>query len=118
MMLSNLATHALATFDETRHLTGEDILFAKEYAKGIIKWSKTIQTRDRIQCVSLLKLQNKAICPYSSLKTLYKSYPMLTSVWVLGLVTSRFMTSEGQKPHMLLIHMSLYKTSRDMELDH
>ena len=76
MRLSNLAPHALGLFDETRHLTGEDVMFRKDYAKVIIKWSKTIQTRDRIQCVTLPKLRNKIICPHRALRALFRSYPM------------------------------------------
>ena len=76
MRLSNLAPHALGLFDETRHLTGEDVMFTKDYAKVIIKWSKTIQTRDRIQCVTLPKLRNKIICPHRALRALFRSYPM------------------------------------------
>ena len=74
--LSNLAPHALASFDHTRHLTGEDIFFNKNFAKILLKWSKTIQTRDRIQCITVPRLHNKLICPYSALKALFKAYAM------------------------------------------
>ena len=74
MRLSNLAPHALGLFDETRHLTGEDVMFTEDHAKVIIKWSKTIQTRDRIQCVTLPKLRNKIICPHRALRVLFRSY--------------------------------------------
>ena len=89
MRLSNLAPHALALFDESRHLTGEDILFTKDYAKIIIKWSKTIQTRDRIQCVTLPKLRNKIICPYRALKALFRSYPMSPHTSLLQISSKR-----------------------------
>ena len=68
MRLSNLAPHAIGSFDATRHLTGEDIVFTKKHAKVIIKWSKTMQSRDRIQCITVLKLHSKIICPYRALK--------------------------------------------------
>ena len=51
-------------------------MFTKDHAKVIIKWSKTIQTRDRIQCVTLPKLRNKIICPHRALRMLFRSYPM------------------------------------------
>ena len=76
MRLYNLAPRALGLFDETRHLTGEDVIFTKDHAKIIIKWSKTIQTRDRIQWVTLPKLRNKLICPHRALRMLFRSYPM------------------------------------------
>ena len=74
--LSNLAPHALAAFDKTRHLTGEDVFFTRRFVKVLLKWSKTMQTRDRIQCVTLPRLHNNLLCPYSALKALFKTYPM------------------------------------------
>ena len=71
-----ICPNALALFNETRHLHGQDILFTKDYAKVIIKWSKTIHTRDRIQCVTLPKLRSKGICPYRAFKSLFKLYLM------------------------------------------
>ena len=74
--LSNLAPHALADFDPTRHLTGQDVFFTKKYAKVLIKWSRTMQTRDKVQCLTLPKLKNKIISPYRALKAIFKLYPM------------------------------------------
>ena len=76
LRLSNLVPHAVGEFDFTRHLTGHDIFFTSKYAKVMIKWSKTIQTRDRVQCLTLPKLSNRVICPYSALRQLFKLYPM------------------------------------------
>ena len=36
----------------------------KEHVNVIIKWSKTVQTRNRVQCVTLPKLRNRRICPH------------------------------------------------------
>ena len=73
---SNLAPHSLAGFDTSRHLTGQDVFFTKKLVKVLIKWSKTIQTRDVVQVVSLPKLKNKLICPFQALKALESLYPM------------------------------------------
>ena len=40
LRLSKLVPHAVAEFDFTRHLTGDDIFFTNKYAKIMIKWSK------------------------------------------------------------------------------
>ena len=50
--LSNLAPHARGDFDLTRHLTGDNVFFTTKYLKVLIKWSKTMQTRDKVQCVT------------------------------------------------------------------
>ena len=79
MRLSNLSPHTLATFDATRHLSGQDTIVTKKYAKVMINWSKTIQTRDRIQCVTLPKIHNKVIYPYRALNT----YPISCYTFLL-----------------------------------
>ena len=76
MRLSNLTPHSLTSFDPTRHLTGHDVFFTKKFVKLLIKWSKTLQTRDKVQCVTLPKLQDSAICPFRALKALFHLYPM------------------------------------------
>ena len=76
-----------ADFDPTRHLTGHDIFFTKVHAKVLIKRSKTIQTRNKVQCASLPKLKNKLICPYRALKAVYKLYPMSSDLSLLQLPT-------------------------------
>ena len=48
----------------------------QKYAKVLIKWSKTVQTRDNAQCLILPKLKNKIIWPYRALKAIFKLYPM------------------------------------------
>ena len=55
--LSDLAPHSLAGFDPSRHLTGQDLFFTRTLVKILIKWSKTIQTTDVVQVVSLPKLK-------------------------------------------------------------
>ena len=76
LRLSNLVPHAVGEFDFTRHLTGDDIFFTSKYVKVMIKWSKTIQTRDRVQCLTLPRLTISNICPYTALKKLFRLYPM------------------------------------------
>ena len=68
--------NSLVVFDPSRHLTGQDVFFNKKLVKVLIKWSKTIQTRDVVQVVSLPKLKNKLICPFWALKALESLYPM------------------------------------------
>ena len=76
LRLSNLAPHARADFDHTRHLTGNDVFFTEKYLKVLLKWSKTMQTRDKVQCITLPKLKIKPLCPFRAVKALFKLYPM------------------------------------------
>ena len=76
LRLSNLAPHSLATFDYTRHLTGQDLFFNHKLVKIMVKWTKTMQNRDTVQVICLPKWKNSLICPFRALKALYKLYPM------------------------------------------
>ena len=74
--LSNLAPHSLASFDPSRHLTGHDVFFTQKFVKILIKWTKTIQQRDTVQCITLPKLRDNSICPFIAIKSLFNLYPM------------------------------------------
>ena len=71
MRLSNLAPHSLSTFDPCRHFTGHYVFFTKKFVKIRIKWSKTFQTRNKVQCITLPKLHDHCICPFRALKELF-----------------------------------------------
>ena len=89
LRLSNLAPHAIASFDYTRHLTGEDIFFTKKFVKVLIKWSKTNQNRDKVQCIILPKLRNSLICPHKAIKSLYRLYDMSSSTSLFQIKTTQ-----------------------------
>ena len=72
--LSNLAPHSFSAFDFTRHLAGGDIFFDKNMVKILVKWSKTIQTRDQVKIISLPCLGRNPVCPYAALNALYHFY--------------------------------------------
>ena len=74
LRLSNLCPYSSATFDSTRHLTGADLIFTKSFVKVILKWSKTIQTRDSVQIITLPRLVDQDLCPRAALKYLKKYY--------------------------------------------
>ena len=82
LRLSNLAPHFLATFDYTRHLTGQDLSFNDKLVKIMVKWTKTMQNRDTVKVICLPKLKNSVICLFRALKVLCKLYPMSASTSV------------------------------------
>ena len=79
LRLSNLSPHSAATFDPTRHFTGADVFFTKKFVKLLVKWSKTIQTRDRVEILTLPKLVDTELCPRLALKALFDIYHMSPS---------------------------------------
>ena len=72
--LSNLAPHSFTAFDFSRHLAGGDIFFENNMVKVLLKWSKTIQTRDQVKVITLPRLPKNPLCPYRALKALFKLY--------------------------------------------
>ena len=48
LRFSNMVPHSFATFDIPRHLARGDIIFSYDMAIILVKWSKTIQGRDKV----------------------------------------------------------------------
>ena len=74
MPISNLVPHSYAQFDSSLHLTLSDITFQKRTMKVHLKWSKTMQSRDKIHTVILPKLAPFPLCPVSALKSAISMY--------------------------------------------
>ena len=72
--LSNLCPHSLNTYDFTRHLAGGDVFWDENSLKILIKWSKTLQSRDKVKIITLPSLGRAAICPLRAVKKLFKLY--------------------------------------------
>ena len=49
----------------------------------MINWFKTMQARDKVQCITLPKLMNVVICPYTAVKQLRELYPFTSSTFLL-----------------------------------
>ena len=74
LRLFNIAPHSLSTFDPSRHLTAGDLIFTKKFLKVVIKWSKTIQTRDRVYVLSLPRIPGSNLCPHRACRAALKLY--------------------------------------------
>ena len=72
--ISNLAPHSLTSFDATRHLTMRDITVSSHFMQIKVKWSKTLQTRDKFHVVTLPRLPGSVLCPVKALKKVLKLY--------------------------------------------
>ena len=71
--LSNLIPHAVSDFDPTRHFAAGDVIFTKHNVKMILKWSKTIQTRDQVKLITLPRLDSD-ICPFMALRCMLQVF--------------------------------------------
>ena len=61
-------------FDPSRHLTPADVKISKKSMKLLIKWSKTMQTRDRTHTITLPRLYPSPLCPITALNRAIAQY--------------------------------------------
>ena len=74
LRLSNIAQHSLTSFDSSRHLCAGDLIFTKCFLKVIIKWTKTIQARDKLHLLTLPRSRGLKLCPYQACRQALKLY--------------------------------------------
>ena len=74
LRLSNLTPHSASSFDPSRHITAGDVFFSKKFVKILLKWSKTIQSRDKCHVLSLPRLKASVLCPHRALTALFAMY--------------------------------------------
>ena len=75
LRISNLAPHKASEFDQSRQLAKGDVFFYTGGAKLLIKWSKTLQTRDKLVFIHLPDLGASPLCPVTALKMLKAIVP-------------------------------------------
>ena len=66
--LSNLCPRSLNSYDYTRQWAGGDVFWDENSLKILIKWSKTLQSRDKIKIITLPSHGRAAICPLCAFK--------------------------------------------------
>ena len=74
LRISNIAPHASGAFDTSRNLTPSDIKVSRKFMNMIIKWSKTLQTRDKIHVITVPKLSCPLLCPVTALQKAIAMY--------------------------------------------
>ena len=74
LRISNIAPHSYSQFDSTRHLTRSDVKFNSLGMCITLKWSKTMQTRDKVHVITLPFLHPSPLCPVYALKRALSHY--------------------------------------------
>ena len=77
LRISNIAPHSYAQFDVSRHLTRSDVKFTSSGMRITLKWSKTMQTRDKVHVIFLPLLHPSPLCPVYALKRALLQYQPL-----------------------------------------
>ena len=75
LRISNLVPHTIKTYDPLQQLARADIIFAPPGALVLIKWSKTIQHKNKVRILKIPHLGTSPLCPIRALKNLLKFNP-------------------------------------------
>ena len=70
LRVSNLVPHSVKTFSPMEQMSRGDVFFATPGIHLLIKWSKTIQTRDTIRMLKIPSLGSSPLCPVQAIKNL------------------------------------------------
>ena len=75
MRISNLVPHKISAFLPLEQLTRGDVFFASPGLHVLVKWSKTMQTRDSVKILKLPALSHSPLCPVMAVKNLLMLTP-------------------------------------------
>ena len=75
LRISNLVPHSIAGYDPLKHLSQADLIFAPPGINVIVKWSKTLQNRDKVKVIKVPSLGKSPLCPVSAVKHLLAITP-------------------------------------------
>ena len=75
LRISNLVPHSIVAYDHLKHLSRADLIFAAPGMHIIVKWSKTLQNRDKVKIIKVPSLGKSPLCPVSAVKKLLSSSP-------------------------------------------
>ena len=75
LRLSNMVSHSFSSFDISRHLARGDIIFSHDMVIILVKWSKTIQSRNKIAHIHITVLPGSRLCPVTALKCMLAVVP-------------------------------------------
>ena len=75
LRISNLVPHSIHTFSPLHQLARGDVFFAPPGVHLLIKWSKTLQNKDKAVILKLPTVSDVNICPVHHLRFLLHSTP-------------------------------------------
>ena len=75
LRISNLVPHKISAFSPLEQLTRGDVFFASPGLHVLVKWSKTMQTRDSVKILKLPFLSHSPLCPVTAVKNLLMLTP-------------------------------------------
>ena len=75
LRISNLVPHSISGYDPMKHLSRGDIIFGPPGINLLVKWSKTLQNRDKVKVIKVPALVKSPLCPVIAIKHLLATTP-------------------------------------------
>ena len=63
------------SFDKSKHLTRKDLIFHPWGVKVVIRWTKTIQFKERTLVIPLARIPNSTLCPVQAIFNAFSKTP-------------------------------------------
>ena len=103
---SNVICSSLSSFDPSKHLRRKDITFTTDFMTVSIRWSKTIQFKDRILKLPLPRIQEHVLCP---VQATFKAFSMTPNAPPDG---PAFVISQSAQPVPLTVKIFIETVRR------
>ena len=68
LRISNLVPHSNSGYNPLKHLSRGDLIFAPLGINILIKWSKTLQNKDKVKVIKVPSLGKSPLCPVAAVK--------------------------------------------------
>ena len=91
--ISNLVPHTRKSYSPLYHLSRADVFFAPPGMHLLLKWSKTLQSKDTVKLMKISSLIANPICPVMAIKSLLSITPGSKNAPLF-----QFKTSQGWVP--------------------
>ena len=75
LRISNLVPHAISKFNPLEQLARADIIFAPPGALILVKWSKTLQLKNKLKILKIPIIPKSPLCPVTALRILLAITP-------------------------------------------
>ena len=75
LCISNLVPHTMSGFYPLKHLSRGDIIFGPPGINLLIKWSKTLQNKDKVKVLKIPSLCKFPLCPVAAVRKFLSSTP-------------------------------------------
>ena len=79
LRISNLVPHSLSSFNPLEQLARADIFFGPPGAHILVKWTKTLQSRNAVKILKIPSLGRSPLCPVTALKVILAITPGSTN---------------------------------------